>query len=173
MNRRGWLFGGAGALALAGGLAWRLREEGAADSTETAPAELWATRWPRPEGGELVMAGMRGRPLLLNFWATWCAPCVRELPLLDRFQASQGEHGWQVIGLAVDRPELVRPFLQRLPVRFVQVVLEAEGLVWSQRLGNHHGGLPFTVAINRQGRIARRKTGEIGDAELQSWTSSA
>lgn len=168
MNRRGWLLGGAGALALAGGLVWRQRDEHGAEIVSAAPAELWAARWPRPEGGELVMAAMRGRPLLLNFWATWCAPCVRELPLLDRFQASQGDKGWQVIGLAIDRPELVRPFLQRLPVRFLQAVPEGEGLVWSQRLGNVSGGLPFTVALNRRGQIVWRKTGELTDAELQS-----
>ena len=101
--RRRLLLGGVAASAALAGLGaawWRSRPPPA--------AELWALRLPRPEGGELAFADWRGRNLVVNFWATWCAPCIRELPQLDRFQRDFAGRGWQVVGIAVDRPDAVR-----------------------------------------------------------------
>src|SRR5687768_18054167 len=83
MNRRAWLAGGVGtaaAIAGAGWAWWRGREP-----ADTGDGGLWSMRFERPQGGALVMADLRGRPLVLNFWASWCVPCVKEMPQLDRF----------------------------------------------------------------------------------------
>jgi thiol-disulfide isomerase/thioredoxin len=176
--RRAWLIGGVGAaaaLAGIGGALWReTRGTTAGSEADATPdASLWALRFTRPEGGELALADFRGRPLLLNFWATWCPPCVRELPLLDSFQRAQAGRGWQVIGLAVDAPTPVREFLRRTPLGFPVGLAGLEGTTLSRQLGNANGGLPFSVFLARDGRIRDRQLGELDPATLQRWSSLA
>ena len=125
-----------------------------------------------PQGGRLELAGLRGRPLLLNFWATWCPPCVGELPLLDRFHLDQRARGWQVVGLAVDNRSPVLEFLGKAPVSFVIGLAGLEGVELSRTLGNSAGALPFTVVFDRAGNVVRRKLGVIQPGDLQHWVAS-
>jgi thiol-disulfide isomerase/thioredoxin len=168
MKRR-WLIGGVGAAAAlaGGGWAWWRERETPGDGG------LWAMRFERPGGGELVMAGLRGRPLLLNFWASWCVPCVKEMPQLDRFARDFAPQGWQVIGLAIDSSTPVREFLGRVPVGFPVGLAGLEGADLSRRLGNTRGGLPFTVLFGRDGQPFQRKVGETHYDELARWASDA
>ncbi len=168
--RRGWLIGGVGAAAALAGLGGALWRDRAAGGEAIDPA-LWALRFPRPEGGELALADFRGRPLLLNFWATWCPPCVRELPMLDRFHRAQPADGWQVIGIAVDGPTPVREFLRRTPLAFPIGLAGLDGTSLSRALGNVQGALPFSVVLGRDGRLKERQLGELDEARLQRWQS--
>ncbi|MBX3638403.1 MAG: TlpA family protein disulfide reductase [Rubrivivax sp.] len=165
-SRRVWLLGAAGVAAVGAGLAWRLLAERRFDE-ETG--NLWTLRFARPEGGELAMASLRGRPLLLNFWATWCPPCVKEMPEIDRFRAALVARGGEVVGIAVDSPTPVREFLRRTPVGYPIALAGFEGSDLSRRLGNAQGALPFTVLFGRDGRIVQRKLGETTAAELEGW----
>jgi thiol-disulfide isomerase/thioredoxin len=133
------------------------------------PADFWSLRFDRPEGGELALAGLRGQPLLLNFWATWCAPCIRELPMLDRFQKEQRAGGWQVVGLAVDSPTPVREFLLKRPLTFSVGLAGLNGVELARALGNGEGALPFTVVFGRDGMPRARKLGALNEAELVRW----
>jgi thiol-disulfide isomerase/thioredoxin len=173
MNRRTWLTGAVGTLAAAGGAAWYRwnRVDDQANGADAAvAAELWALRLPRPEGGELALATLRGRPLLVNFWATWCPPCVRELPLLDRFVQAQSANGWRVVGIAIDGPAPVQEFLRRTPLGFPVGLAGLEGTTLVRRLGNPGGGLPFSIALDRQGRLRERHLGELSEAVLRQWS---
>jgi len=170
MKRRTLALGGVAALAAFGGIGtalWRLRSAAAA-----APDGFWSLRFERPEGGELALAGLRGQPLLLNFWATWCAPCITELPLLDRFQREQRARGWSVVGLAVDSPTPVREFLTRQPLGMAVGLAGLTGVELARSLGNGNGGLPYSVVFDRAGAVHGRKLGTLVEADLQKWAQA-
>ncbi len=139
----------------------------------SALAALWALRLERPEGGELVLDSLRGKPLLINFWATWCAPCVREMPEIDRFHTAFSPRGWQVLGLAIDSPSPVRAYLARVKVGFPIGLAGLDGTELVHTLGNPQGGLPFTVLIGANGAVLQRKIGETRYDELVAWADKA
>ncbi len=126
-----------------------------------------------PNGAPLALQALRGKPLVLNFWATWCPPCVEELPLLDGFYRQNAGKSWQVVGLAIDQPSSVRAFLQRTPVSFPIGLAGLGGTELSQALGNLSGGLPFTVVLAKNGDVLQRKMGRITAADLASWAQVA
>lgn len=169
MKRRGLLMAAAGAAAGAAGLAWHRWQEPEPDPPPPALAALWQARFARPDGGEVVMASLLGQPLVLNFWGSWCPPCVKEMPELDRFQ--QAWTGGRVLGLAVDNPTAVREFLARRPVGYTIGLAGFEGAELVRQLGNEPGSLPFTVLFDRQGQLVQRKLGTVDLAELQHWVS--
>ncbi len=168
-SRRRLLYAGvAGAAALGGGgLAWwqfqpHAMEQGAEDA-------LWAMDFEKPEGGVVAMKSLTGKPLLLNFWATWCPPCVEELPMLNAFYRQNSPNGWQVLGLAIDQPSAVRKFLQRIPLDFPVGLAGLGGTDLGRSLGNLTGGLPFTVVLGGDGRVQHRKMGQITQNDLDLW----
>lgn len=110
-----------------------------------------------------------GRPLLINVWASWCAPCVEEMPELARFARGQGDNGVQVLGLALDTREDVRGFLQRVPVGY-PIVIETPGpRDASVQLGNTQGLLPYSVLFDAQGRLVKAKLGPFAHGEIDRW----
>lgn len=172
MKRRDLLLtAAAGTAAGLAGLAWHRRQ--AQIAAPPPLAALWQARFARPEGGELLMSSLAGRPLLLNFWGTWCPPCVKEMPELDRFQSewhAAGQHaGGRVVGLAIDNPTAVLEFLTRHPVSYTIGLAGFEGTDLSRQLGNTQGSLPFSALFNRRGDLIQRKLGAVDLAELRAW----
>jgi thiol-disulfide isomerase/thioredoxin len=171
LHRRRWLVA-AGAAAAAGGagFAW-WHGRGGGSGGEALDPSIWSLRFDAPNGPPIELARFKDKPLLLNFWATWCPPCVREMPALDRFHREFSPRGWQVLGLAADKPEPVREFLARTPVGYSIGLVGFAGIDLSRRLGNLSGGLPFTVLIDRRGRVAHRHSGETHFEQLASWAA--
>ena len=175
MNRRRWMLAGAAAAAAAAGLAWQLRKPAGERAAAPAPLDadtqaFWQARFTQPDGQVLAMATLRGAPLVLNFWATWCPPCVKEMPELDRFARDFAARGGRVVGLAVDNPAAVQQFLSRTPVSYAIGLAGFDGTDLSRRLGNRSGSLPFTAVFGRDGAVVRRKLGETSFDELKRWT---
>ena len=171
MNTRRALLAGVGVVAAAGGAFWYTRRAASPPVTDAEGSEaidLWSLRFPRPEGGELVMTDLRGKPLLINFWATWCPPCLKELPEFDRFARSH-ETQLRVLGLAIDSLGPVQEFLRKQPVSFAIGLAGFAGTDLSRSLGNTAGALPFTVLLDDAGAVAQRKLGETQYAELEAW----
>jgi thiol-disulfide isomerase/thioredoxin len=168
-RRQTLLYAGVGAAAaIAGaGLAWWKWD--AAEAGGGAMAEFWKLSFATPEGTNVAMQTLRGRPLLLNFWATWCPPCVEELPLLDGFYKENALNSWQVVGLAVDQVGAVRNFLARRPVSFPVVLAGFGGTELSKAFGNNSGGLPFSVVVGAAGQILQRRMGRITTDDLAQW----
>ena len=172
-RRRRWLVGGvaaAAAVAGAGFAAWRFRLGAPADD---AASQLWQLQFDTPTGGSLAMQSLKGRPLLVNFWATWCPPCVEELPLLDAFFRENQPKGWQVVGLAVDQPSAVRTFLGRTPVSFPVGMAGLGGTELAKSLGNLAGGLPFSVVLGADGTVRHRRMGRVNADDLRQWAAIA
>lgn len=168
-RRRRTLYAMAAAVAgLAGAsLAWWRYTPAAVESG--VAQQLWGLEFDTPAGTRLAMQGLRGRPLLINFWATWCPPCVEELPLLDAFFRENADKGWQVLGIAVDKLVPVQSFLGRQPLAFPVVLAGMEGLNLSKNLGNQAGGLPFSVLFGADGSILHRKIGKLSEQDLKLW----
>lgn len=135
----------------------------------TPAAAFWALTLESPDGAPMAMQQFAGKPLLLNFWATWCPPCVEELPLLSQFQVDQRGRGWQVLGLAVDQPSAVRSWLARSPLTFPVAMAGLAGTDLSKQLGNLTGGLPFSVVLGADGALLHRKTGQLTPEDLALW----
>jgi thiol-disulfide isomerase/thioredoxin len=174
LNRRHGLTALVGVLAAAAGAAgwwWPRRQAPEQDTAHGAEpsSAVWALRLPRPGGGELNLASYQGKPVVLNFWATWCPPCVKELPDLDTFAQEQGPNGWEVIAIAIDSPSAVVEFLKKTPLRLPVGLAGFEGTALAKSLGNASGSLPFTVLLDRQGRIVERHLGQTSLEQLRKW----
>jgi thiol-disulfide isomerase/thioredoxin len=195
VNRRHMLYGGVAAAAgLAGaGAAWWKSQHpaqsgvgnavapaagmgttvAASDSGNSAnaagPDSFWALSFDMPDGQPLPMRSFQGKFLLVNFWATWCPPCIEELPLLDNFYQENKGKNWQVVGLAVDQPSAVRNWLQTRPLHFPVGMAGFEGSELSKTLGNAAGSLPYTAVFGANGQLLHRKAGKVKAEDLEQW----
>lgn len=171
VSRRGWVAAAAG-FALTGvgaGLAWRTSNRQSQALSE-AEAGFWQQQFAQLDGSMLTAASFKGKPLVLNFWATWCPPCVEELPLLNAFFAENKAKGWQVFGLAVDQAKPVARFLQQSPLSFPVALAGFPGIETSRSLGNLSGGLPYTVVFSAAGNVLHRKMGKLTPEDLGAWS---
>lgn len=138
---------------------------GTASAQGIVPFSVHPTPRPLPEiafrdkdGKDLLLSNFKGRVILLNIWATWCTPCRREMPTLDRLQAQLGGPDFEVVALSIDRAgvEKVKPFFAEIGVRQLKIYIDQRSAVTS-RLAVV--GLPTTLLIDREGREVWRYVG--------------
>lgn len=165
------VFGVVGVAAAAAGIGLASRRLGLSEVGDvTAWSALWTSEFETPAGAKLDMRTLQGKRLLLNFWATWCPPCVEELPLIDSYFSASSSKSLQFLALALDKPEAVKAFVARRPLKMPVAIAAVGGLDLAKSMGNLVGGLPFTVILDAQGRIVQRKMGPVLETELKAWT---
>lgn len=127
-------------------------------------------RLPRLDGRPTTIPGdFAGRPLLINIWASWCGPCIEEMPELQRFATSQGANGVQVLGIALDDEANVREFLQKIPVSY-PIALDVPGPADAGvRLGNPKGVLPYSILVSVDGILLKQRIGPFAHGEIDAW----
>jgi thiol-disulfide isomerase/thioredoxin len=153
-------------LALAAGLGLALWDRQPADASS-----LLALSLPDLDGAPQPLAQWRGKVLVVNFWATWCEPCREEMPEFVRAQREFGPKGLQFVGIAVDQRDKVAQFAKEFDLNYPALIGGYEAMDVAKPLGNRLAGLPFTVVLDRQGRIVHTQLGPLKPAALRSIVS--
>jgi thiol-disulfide isomerase/thioredoxin len=128
---------------------------------DEAVAQLFALELKGPGGEPMPMEQFRSKRLVINFWATWCAPCIEEMPELSEMAGEFSDKNIVFVGIAIDQAPNVARFIEKLPVRYPIVVAGSAGIGLVTALGNAQGGLPFTVVLGADGRIRERYLGKV------------
>lgn len=115
------------------------------------------------------LSDWRGKRILVNFWASWCAPCRREMPLLDAARTGRGGSGAVILGVAEDTAADVRRYLAERPVGYPILLIDSVAPGGSLSLGNTRRVLPYSVLIGEDGRILKRRVGPLSAAEIDDW----
>jgi thiol-disulfide isomerase/thioredoxin len=157
-------------VALGAGLAWR--HTSPRESGSQATDSLFGLTFADADGNAQPVAQWRGKLLVVNFWATWCAPCVEEMPALQRVRDEYRTRGVEVIGIGIDQADKIREFRDRLGLSLPLLVAAAGGSELARELGNVAGVLPYTVLVAPNGAVEQRRVGQIQPAELKSWLDS-
>jgi thiol-disulfide isomerase/thioredoxin len=150
------IFGVAAAIALAAGIGFAALHRSPADTSS-----LLALSLPDPSGQPQPIAQWRGKVLVVNFWATWCAPCREEMPDFVRAQDEYGGKGLQIVGIAVDNADKVQQFSKELGLNYPALIGGYDAMDLSRKLGNTLVALPFTLVLDRQGHIAYTHLGPV------------
>ena len=173
MNRRQWIMiSGISLLALLAGIfssQWISKTGLASDPSIKA---FFANSWQTPDGKTANSENWREKVLVVNFWASWCPPCVEEMPTLDKVAQEYSAKNVLIVGIGIDSPSNVREFLQKTPVSYPIVIGGLEGSNLSKQMGNTQGALPYTVVINPKGKSIYTKLGKITEDELKKAINS-
>ena len=145
-------------------------DTGAAASADASAGSLLAMSLPDVAGQTQALAQWRGKPMVINFWATWCAPCVREMPELEAL--SKKYPGVQLVGIGVDNVDNIRKFQEKVAVSYPLLVMGMSAIDTLRQLGNPSGGLPFTLVLKADGSISEKILGEIDPARLDASMAS-
>ena len=137
-----------------------------AEKIDATAGAIYSVRFADLDGQEQALGQWQHKLLVINFWATWCAPCLKEMPILAKLQAKYGPQGLQIVGIAVDSRSNVANFSQKSPVGYPLLVDEAQAIEFSKRLGNRLGLLPFTIVLRPGGEVIFTRLGVITEVEM-------
>jgi len=122
---------------------------------------------PDLDGGIISPARFRGRVVLINFWAPWCEPCIREIPMFKTLRAEYGKERFEILGVALDSPDDVRRYVATAAIDYPIALADMADFALMRAYGNDRDALPFSVLIDADGRLRARKLGEYHEAELR------
>lgn len=142
-------------------------------ASDPAVKAFFANSWQTPDGKTVNTQDWQGKVLVVNFWASWCPPCVEEMPALDKLQQEFLQQNVLFVGIGIDSPSNIREFLSKTPVSYPIVIGGLEGSNLSKQLGNSQGALPYTIIINAKGKASYSKLGKISEDDIRSEIKSA
>lgn len=122
---------------------------------------------PDLTGAPQKLAQWKGKVIVVNFWATWCEPCREEIPALIDVQRQWGGKGVQIVGIAVDQPDKVKPYAAQMRINYPVLVGELDALDLTRAAGNKIGGLPYTIVLDRTGKVAGSQLGGVTQSKLE------
>ena len=131
---------------------------------KTIPETLPDITLANLDGKPTKLASFAGRPLMVNFWATWCAPCRREIPLLNKIRVQRKTQNAEIVGIAVDFKDDVLAFVKKTPLEYPLLIGEEDGLAAAEAFGMGMG-FPFSVFVDSKNRILTIKVGELHEDE--------
>lgn len=131
-----------------------------------AVRDLITSNFSGLDGTPVRINTWQGKVVLVNFWATWCVPCMEEIPLLAQMQKEYGGRGLQVVGIALDSSEKVQQYVPKSPINYVVGITGMDALVLVQKLGDDAAALPYSVILDRSGKVVQRKLGAFHHDEL-------
>ncbi|MBK9244657.1 MAG: TlpA family protein disulfide reductase [Burkholderiales bacterium] len=170
MNRRVWLWTLAtGVLATGLGAALNWWRTAPASADAEAAAAFFAATFPDADGQPQALSQWRGKPLIINFWATWCPPCIEEMPDLQQVRDAYHGRGVEVIGIGIDNAAKISAFRDKHRLTLPLLVAGSGGSELNRALGNTGGALPYTVLVGADGRIRERHLGQVKPAQLRRW----
>ena len=175
MNKRraAAAFAAVAAVSAAAGFTLYLLSGGSArapvEASPRAVAEsIFAARLADSQGVTRTVGEWRGRVLVVNFWATWCAPCREEIPVFVRMQERHGPRGLQFVGIAIDRPDKVADFAREFGINYPLLLGGLETMDLVRMAGNRPGVLPYTLVLDRAGNLVSREFGGLKEARLEA-----
>lgn len=132
------------------------------------PVSMWTLPMTDTAGERQTLERWRGRTLVLNFWATWCAPCREEIPDLIAIRREYADKSVEVVGIAIDNADAVSTYARSLNITYPIVIGAGTALDLARALGNPSGALPYTVVVASDGAILMRHLGRLPKAKLQA-----
>ena len=160
-------------VAIAAGALMALRFDTGSERVSVQTATLFQRSFNDADGRLQPMNQWQGRLLVVNFWATWCAPCIEEMPDLQKVQAEYAERGVTIVGVAIDNASAVKRFRDEQNIVIPLLVAGAAGTELVRQLGNVSGALPYTVLVDRRGSVVQSKLGRLQASELRAWLDAA
>jgi thiol-disulfide isomerase/thioredoxin len=161
------LFAAVALAAAAGGAAYHLWLRPDPGAPEQVPQLIYSAHLPDVGGVGHSLGQWRGRVLVVNFWATWCAPCREEIPGFVRLQERHGARGLQLVGIAIDQPGKVADFAREFRMNYPVLIGGMETLELLRRAGNQQAVLPYTLVIDRAGNLVSRQPGGLTESRLE------
>lgn len=171
MGKRAYLIVTVALLALGAGLfaGWRAQAPASLspEQAQSAAETLFVSTLPDLSGDQQPFAQWRGKLLIVNFWATWCPPCREEIPQFIKVQEKYRSRGLVFVGVAVDKKDAVRAYADEIGINYPVLFGDFEAMELSRKVGNRAGALPFTLIIDRSGKIIATKLGGLTQAKLE------
>lgn len=136
---------------------------------QSAAAEkLLALSLPDLSNTQQPLSQWKGKVLVVNYWATWCPPCRKEIPAFSQASRNWAAKGVQFVGISIDSPSSVREFQAEMKVPYPLLIGSSQTVQLTTELGNAVQGLPFTVILDKQGMVRHVKTGTLSEADLDA-----